>query len=161
MSEARAATLVVIEYGASWPKWLAPNHYGHLAVVAQHYEGEPSSLVAQVANRVARLEGTGWKLDTMVLAVNGRTDDGAFAARSVLSRGLLARLQKSGGGDLVLTVDDGVGPRACQELTGLAAALDGDAVGWAVGVSVRIGRQEPIQGLSSDWSLLHSCAPGA
>ena len=161
MSEARSATLVVIEFGASCVVGLAPDHFGHLAVVAQHYEGEPSSLVGQVANRVTRLEATGWQLDTVVLAVNERTDPSAFAARSVLARGLLARLQKTGGGNLVLTVDDANGARSCQALTGLAAALDGDAVGWAVGVTVRIGRQEPIQGLSSDWSLLHSCAPGA
>lgn len=146
----RNATLVVIEFGASWPKWLEPSQGGDLAVVAQHYEGEPTSLVIQVANRVARLETTGWRLETTVLVVNSRTDPAAFAARSVLARGLLARLQKSGGGRLVLTVDEGAGGRACQVLTGLAAALDLDAVGTGVGVTIRIGRREPVIGLSSD-----------
>ena len=108
----RNATLVVIEFGASWPKWLEPGQGGDLAVVAQHYEGEPTSLVIQVANRVARLETTGWRLETTVLVVNSRTDPAAFAARSVLARGLLARLQKSGGGRLVLTVDESAGGRA-------------------------------------------------
>ena len=50
----RNATLVVIEYGASWPRWLDPSHSGDMAVVAQHYEGEPSSLITQVASRVTR-----------------------------------------------------------------------------------------------------------
>jgi hypothetical protein len=35
----RPATLVVIEFGASWPRWMNPAHTGDLAVVAQHYEG--------------------------------------------------------------------------------------------------------------------------
>ena len=51
----RPATLVVIEFGASWPRWMNPAHTGDLAVVAQHYEGLPTDLVAQVANRITRL----------------------------------------------------------------------------------------------------------
>ena len=36
---ARPATLVVIEFGASWPRWLNPSgDRGDLAVVAQQYE---------------------------------------------------------------------------------------------------------------------------
>ncbi len=146
----RNATLVVIEFGASWPKWLEPSQGGDLAVVAQHYEGEPTSLVTQVANRIARLETTGWRLETSVLVVNSRTDAAAFAARSILARGAMARLAKSGGGRLVLTVDETAGGRACQTLTGLAAALDLDAVGSGVQISVRVGRREPMIGLSSD-----------
>lgn len=144
----RDATLVVIEFGASWPRWLEPGRGGDLAVVAQHYEGEPTSLVTQVANRIARLESTGWRLGTTVIVANERTDAAAFAARSVLARGLLARLGKGGGGDLVLTVSDAVSARACENLLGLAAALDGDAARSGVKVSLRIGRREPMLGLS-------------
>ncbi len=158
MTRREQATLVVIEYGASWPKWLEPSRAGHLVVVAQHYEGEPGSLVRQVANRLARLEASHWSLSGMVLVANERTDVNASAARSVLARGLLARLKQTGGGDFVLTVDDAAGPRSCQTLTGLAGALDRDAVGSSVGISVRLGRQDPIHGLSSDWALLHACA---
>ena len=50
--KARPATLVVIEFGASWPRWLNPAHTGDLAVVAQHYEGLPTDLVTQVAQPV-------------------------------------------------------------------------------------------------------------
>ena len=146
----RAATLVVIEFGASWPKWLEPSRGGDLAVVAQHYEGEPKSLVTQVANRVARLETTGWSLGATVLVVNERTDAEAFAARSVLARGLLARLAKAGGGELVLTVDDAAGARAHQTLTGLCAAIDPDAAKSGVKLSLRIGRHEPLLGTAWD-----------
>ncbi len=148
----QTATLVVIEYGASWPKWLEPGNVGYLAVVAQHYEGEPTSLIAQVANRIARLELQGWSLGTTVVMANKRTDSDAFAARSVLARGLLARLRRQRHGDLVLTVDDGASPRACHDISGLAAALDGDAFGSGVGVSVRIGKNAPVQGASSDFA---------
>jgi hypothetical protein len=144
----RDATLVVIEFGASWPRWLPPSQGGDLAVVAQHYEGEPTSLVTQVANRLARLQTTGWRLCTTVLVANERTDAAAFAARSVLARGLLARLGKAGGGELILSVDENASGRACQHLSGLAAALDLDALRAQVRVSLRLGRQEPLLGLS-------------
>lgn len=159
MTTEKNATLVVIEFGGSWPRWLEPSRPGETAVVAQHYEGAPTSLVTQVASRIARLESTGWELGTTVLVANGRTDSDAFAARAVLARGLLARLAHSGGGDLVLTIDDKLGARACQELTGLAAALDIDAVGTGVRVMVRIGRSEPLVGLSSDQGLPAASAP--
>ena len=142
------ATLVVIEFGASWPQWLEPSSGGDLAVVAQHYEGEPVSLVTQVANRIARLESTGWHLGSTVLVTNERTDDAAFAARSVLARGLLARLGKIGGGELSLTLHDAASGRACQSLLGLAAAIDLDAARAGVRVIVRIGRREPLFGSS-------------
>lgn len=144
----RDATLVVIEFGASWPRWLQPSRGGDLAVVAQHYEGEPTSLVTQVANRIARLEATGWRLDKTVIVANDRTDAAAFAARSVLARGLLARLGKSNGGEIILSVSDAVSARVCENLLGLAAALDADATRSGVKVALRIGRREPMLGLS-------------
>jgi len=145
MPNPRSATLVVIEYGASWPKWLEPSNVGDVAVVAQHYEGEPSSLVTQVASRVTKLEAMGWELETMVLVSNGRTDPAAAAARSILARGLLARLGNARGGSFVLTVDEHSGARAAHGLTALAAALDGT---FGVMLSVRIGEGEPIFGRS-------------
>jgi hypothetical protein len=154
----RKATLVVIEFGGSWPRWLEPSHAGEMAVVAQHYEGEPGSIVTQVASRITRLEATGWNLGTTVLVVNERTDAEAFAARAVLARGLLARLVRARGGELILTVADSARPRSVQELTGLAAALDIDAVGMGVGVSVRVGNSAPLLGLSSNQVELESCA---
>jgi hypothetical protein len=142
----REATLVVIEFGASWPKWLEPSQGGDLAVVAQHYEGEPRSLVTQVANRIARLETTGWQLGTTVLVINDRVDGDAFAARSILARGLLARLARAGGGELVLTVSDSTNARVRSGVLGLAAALDPEALVANVRVGVRMGRDAPLFG---------------
>src|SRR6478609_6144803 len=89
----RPASLVVIEFGASWPRWLDPSSdRGDLAVVAQHYAGPPTDLITQVAMRVTRLQARGWRLSTMVLVSNGRADVPTAAARSVLARGLLAHL---------------------------------------------------------------------
>jgi hypothetical protein len=139
----RAAMLVVIEYGASWPRWLAPSQVGDVAVVAQHYEGEPGSLITQVASRVTKLEAMGWHLDFTVLVSNGRVDPAACAARSVLARGLLARLKIGAKSQLVLAVDERAGRRAAYSLTALAAALDG--TGGAM-LSVRIGDSAPIYG---------------
>ena len=94
----RPATLVVIEFGASWPRWMNPAHTGDLAVVAQHYEGSPNDLVGQVANRVMRLTQAGLgsrrgrARRERSLATKTRS-----AARSVLARGLMAHLRAAGG----------------------------------------------------------------
>lgn len=148
---ARAATLVVIEFSASWPRWLKPTRGGDMAVVAQHYEGHPSSLVTQVASRTTRLEAVGWRLDSIVLVSSGRTDPDAVAARSVLSRGLLARLKGKGQGDLVLTVDERAGKRARHNLEALGAALAASCRGSHVGLCVRVGDEiETLQ--TPSWS---------
>lgn len=123
----RNATLVVIEFGASWPRWLDPTHSGDMAVVAQHYEGVPSSLITQVASRVTRLEARGWNLKAIVLVSNGSCETESVAARSVLARGLLSRLQAARGGHFALTVDHRYGQRARHNLTHLAESLDEDA----------------------------------
>jgi hypothetical protein len=125
--------------------------------VAQHYEGEPVSIVTQVASRISRLEATDWQLGTTIVVVNERTDAEAFAARAVLTRGLLARLVHARAGELVLTIDENASTRSLQELTGLAAALDIDAVGNGVSVSVRVGRAAPLLGLSGDRALVDAC----
>lgn len=122
--KARPATLVVIEFGASWPRWLNPTgERGDLAVVAQHYAGPPTDLITQVAMRVTRLQARGWQLSSMVLVSNGRADAPTAAARSILARGLVAHLATSGGGSFVLSVDGYLGRRAEQNLISLGNAL--------------------------------------
>lgn len=132
------ATMVVIEFSASWPRWLKPGA-GDMALVAQHYEGAPSSLVTQVASRTARLEAVGWRMSTLVLVSNGRTDPDAVAARSVLARGLVARMRQKGGGSLVLAVDERLGRRAAAQLRELAAALHRTSAAAGVTLAVRVG----------------------
>lgn len=136
----RSATLVVIEFSATWPRWLKPT-FGDMAVVAQHYEGHPSSLVTQVASRTTRLLSVGWRLDSTVLVSSGRVDPDSVAARAVLARGLAARLKSRGMGELVLTVDERAGRRAAYNLRSLAAALESSLRGAPVGLCVRIGDQ--------------------
>lgn len=140
----RKATLVVIEFGASWPRWLDPTHSGDMAVVAQHYEGAPSSLITQVASRVQRLEAKGWILKAVVLVSNGRCEGDCSAARSVLARGLLARLREAGGGHFALTVDERHGRRARHNLTHLAESMDQEACTFGIELSTYAGEQTPI-----------------
>ncbi len=138
----RDATLVVIEFGASWPRWLRPSSQlvGDMAVVAQHYEGHPSSLVTQVGSRVARLQGAGWRTARVVFVANSRVDDDARAARSVIGRGLLARLEATGFGQLVLTVDHHAGLRSKRQLAALAESLGRDTTSAYVSVTTFMGR---------------------
>ena len=140
----RVATLVVIEYGARFPKWLNPSESGHLAVVAQHYEGRPSSLVEQVASRVMRLENRGWLLGSIVFVSNQRLDRDACAARSVLVRGLVARLKLAGGGDLMVSADEAAPPRTRQQLINLVAALESEARRSGVCVALRLAEDPPL-----------------
>ncbi|MEO7034810.1 MAG: hypothetical protein ABI548_12955 [Polyangiaceae bacterium] len=140
----RNATLVVIEFGASWPRWLDPSHSGDMAVVAQHYEGPPTSLITQVASRVTRLEAKGWKLKAIVLVSNGRCEADSVAARSVLARGLLSRLSSAKGGHFALTVDERYGRRARNNLTHLAGSLDEDASLGGIQLSAYAGEQTPL-----------------
>jgi hypothetical protein len=149
--KARAATLVVIEFGASWPRWLEPSgDRGDLAVVAQHYAGPPTDLITQVAMRVTRLQSRGWQMSAMVLVSNGRADVPTAAARSILARGLLAHLAASNGGSFVLSVDGYLGRRAEHDLRALAAALE--PVARANRVELRLERtathdaSEPVAG---------------
>lgn len=139
----RRATLVIIEYGGSWPSWLSPDS-GDMAVVAQHYEGPAGSLLTQVASRLTRLEGMGWRCESIVLVSNGRSDSDALAARSVLARGLLARLAQARSGRLVLSLNGAKSTRAVHCLVGLASALD-DATPPGVELALRIGPYEALR----------------
>lgn len=112
-----------------------------MAVVAQHYEGKPSSLITQVASRVSRLEAVGWRMDDIVLVSNGRPDPDSFATRSVLARGLLSRLRMQGRGTLTLTVDERLGKRAASDLRTLGAGLEKSLRGVPVSLTVRVGDQ--------------------
>jgi len=140
----RPATLVVIEFGASWPRWMNPAHSGDVAVIAQHYEGSPNDLIAQVANRLSRLTQAGWQLDEVVLVVNGRSDDDSSAARSVLARGLMAHVRAAGGVHLTLSVSEALGRRASHGIKTLASALEPVARATDIVLAVRIGEEPPV-----------------
>jgi hypothetical protein len=148
----RRATLVVIEFGGTWPRWLGPTARDDVAVVAQHYEGEPMSLITQVASRVTRLDSAGWKLEEMMLVANGRTDPDSAATRAVLARGMLSRLSSMGGGRLALTTNDPVGTRSCRQLVALAVSLTSPTFA-NVQVTVRSGSGIPVYGPPPDLDL--------
>jgi hypothetical protein len=138
------ASLVVIEFGASWPRWLGLGDGGRSAVVAQHYEGAPASLLTQVASRVTRLETESWSLERVILVCNDRLDSAALAARSVLARGLLDRLVRRSRGELVLTVEEGGNGRVGRAVVDLAAGLERSIRGQSLQLSVRIGDRPPV-----------------
>lgn len=144
----RNATLVVIEFGASWPRWLDPGAIGDTAVVAQHYEGPPESLITQVESRVSRLTAAGWRFEDVVLVSNGRADLDSLAARSFLARELLTFLRGVGGARLLFTVAAELGRRASQTLTALGEALRYQALANGVSMYVRIGDLAPVTTLA-------------
>lgn len=135
----RPASLVVIEYSATWPRWLAPTQNGDMAVVAQHYEGAPRSLLVQVASRMTRLEAQGWAIGRVILVTNGRLDPDSLAARSILARGLLSKLQQKSRGEFILTLEERAGKRAASQLRHLAQSLEQSVRGLPLSLSTRIG----------------------
>lgn len=137
----RKATLVVIEFGASWPRWLDPSDSGDMAVVAQHYEGAPNSLITQVASRITRLEAKGWQMNAIVFVSNGRCEGDAVAARSILAHGLLSRLRAAGGGHFALSVDARHGGRASHNLTLLVESMAKAARIGGVALTAYTGEQ--------------------
>jgi len=143
--KSRKATLVVIEFGASWPRWLDPSHSGDMAVVAQHYEGAPSSLITQVASRVTRLESRGWQLNAVVFVSNGRCEGDSVAARSILAHGLLSRLRAAGGGHFALTVDERHGRRAGHNLSLLAESMAKAARAGGVALTAHAGESSAVE----------------
>jgi hypothetical protein len=144
----QGATLVIIEFGASWPSWLDPGYGGNMAVIAQHYEGVPGSIVEQVESRMSRLLSTGWSVEEVVLVANGRGDLESLSARSLLGRGLLAHLRNTRGRRLTLTLAADLGQRAVHVLATLASALDGSALACGVELCLRIGDAEPVSNRS-------------
>ncbi len=132
------ASLIVIEFGASWPRWLDPSKTGTLAVVAQHYEGAAASLSTQVRSRLARLQATNWAIENVVLVSNGRCGLEQLAARSVLTRQLLEALRKSPESRLIFTVAAEYGDKAQRQLTALARAQEPLSLGNGVSLSVRL-----------------------
>jgi hypothetical protein len=148
--QVQGATLVVIEFGASWPSWLDPGYGGNMAVIAQHYEGAPASIIEQVESRMTRLLSTGWSVDEVVLVANGRGDLESLSARSLLARGLLAHLRETAGRRLTLTLAADLGRRAVHVLATLASALDGSALAFGVELCLRIGDAEPVSNRSAE-----------
>jgi hypothetical protein len=134
------ATLVVIEFGASWPSWLELGGAasGNMAVVAQHYEGHPSELLTQVASRISRLENAGWQLERVVMVSNGRVDRDAETSRRVLCRGLLARVEAMGLGQLILTYGSTDDHRVERGLERLVSGLERDKASAKIGIGLRV-----------------------
>ncbi|MCH2110013.1 MAG: hypothetical protein MK135_11845 [Polyangiaceae bacterium] len=137
----RSASLVVIEFSASWPRWLKVTGANNAAVVAQHYAGPPSSLVTQVATRVSRLSALNWQVDEIILVSNGRIDADSVTARAVIARGLLARLRQQGQGHLRLTVEQEASKRAISDLRKLINQLDRSTASSELNLSLRVGER--------------------
>lgn len=141
----RETTLVVIEYGASWPCWLDTTPNENLVVVAQHYAGKPAALLEQVKNRLLRVQQAGAHVKTLVFVCNGYTDPAARSARACVARGLFDPLLCLDGSQLVLS-NDGLREPAALAFTALLATLESDAALAGVRLSMRLGSSPPIFG---------------
>src|ERR1700690_4517347 len=97
----RETTIVVIEYGASWPRWLDTTASVNTAVVAQHYAGKAAALLTQIKTRLERLQQDGAQVKTLVYVCNGHSDPAARSARANVVRGLFGPLGCAKGSQLV------------------------------------------------------------
>ncbi|HEY4157192.1 MAG TPA: hypothetical protein VGM29_03810, partial [Polyangiaceae bacterium] len=83
------------------------------------------------------------------LVSNGRCESASVSARSVLARGLLARLRGVGGGHFALTVEERYGRRARHNLTHLAESLDQEASLGGIALSTFAGEHTPLTNLDA------------
>ena len=138
-ADGRQTTLVVVEFSATWPRWLKPKHFADATVIAQDYGENPIALMTEVSRRVAQLEALACPLGTIVVVSNGDVEVSARAGRHSLVRGLLSRLGTLGGGELLLAINAAAGRRARRELDGLVRSFDQHARRQGVTLSVRVG----------------------
>ena len=141
----RETTMVVIEYGASWPRRLDTTPGETLVVVAQHYEGKPSELLAQIKNRLLKLQQDGATVKTLVFVCNGHNDPAARSARALVARGLFGPLGTVEGSQLVLS-NDTIREPAAMAFTTLVATLESDAAHAGVRLGLRLGSSPTVFG---------------
>lgn len=152
----RGVVLVVIEFGASWPRWLSPVGPSDMVVVAQHYFGPSDSLLIQVQSRLSRLPAVSWRIEDVVLASNGRTDVEAVTARAALAHDLVRELRGRDDARLLLSVDLRLGRPAARSLSTLATTLRDVALASGVSVVVRAGSAEPMPAHSPPLRIAHA-----
>lgn len=136
------ATLVVLESGGTWPAWLSPAGACRVAAIAQSSEVPLSALFAQVASRITKLEQEGYAATSAVLVWSPHTVGRRTTARDALARGLVARLARSGRGELVVALPSEPGQRTVHRVRALVAALAHESQG-SVRVSLRVGGGAP------------------
>ena len=141
----RETTMVVIEYGASWPRWLDTTPCDTLVVVAQHYDGKPTELLEQIKNRLLRLQQDGSSVKTLVYVCNVHNDPATRSGRAVVARGLFGPLASVEGSQLVLS-NDTVREPAAMAFSALAATLESDAAHAGVRLGLRLGSSPTIFG---------------
>jgi hypothetical protein len=141
----RETTMVVIEYGASWPRWLDSNPSESLVVVAQHYEGKPTALLEQIKSRLVRLQQEGSCVKTLVFVCNANNDAATRSARALVARGLLGPLGSVEGSQLVLS-NDTVREPAGMAFSALVATLKSDAAHAGVRLGLRLGSSPTVFG---------------
>ena len=141
----RETTMVVIEYGASWPRWLDSTPGDSLVVVAQHYEGKPTELLEQIKNRLLRLQQEGSIIKTLVFVCNDHTDPTARSARALVARGLFGPLGSIEGSQFLLSNDRAREPVA-MAYSALVATLESDAAHAGVRLGLRLGSSPTVFG---------------
>jgi hypothetical protein len=141
----RETTIVVIEYGASWPRWLDTTPNVNTAVVAQHYDGKAAALLTQIKTRLERLQQDGAQVKTLVYVCNGHNEPAARSARASVVRGLFGPLGCAEGSQLVLSNDE-IREPAALAFTALVATLESDAARAGVKIGLRLGASPPLFG---------------
>ena len=114
-------TVVVLEEGAEWPKWIGEYlRHGSSSVVVSHAPGETmTGFAARVRRRLAELKG---QLRVAIVACAPFADEAHLRAREVICRALLDATPTSRRGEVLLaaSVDDSdAGKHAVFELAGL------------------------------------------
>ena len=146
-----AISLIVLEFGASWPAWLADRQRDtpNAVIEAQAASESATEFAVRVIRRVEALGSRRRFARLAVIATNGETDEESIAARYRIARAMLhtmANLDAAGAGtdaagELVLAAD--AGDEARHGLFALAGTLCDELRGNTnLGVSVRFSQDD-------------------
>jgi hypothetical protein len=151
-------SVVVLEFGSTWPPWLAeyqaraPNSM----VIAQSAD-ESASLFAHRINR--KMDEVGARdavIHAGLLVSNGALDAASIDARQAICAALLRVMLKKQRGELVLASDVAAGDDVRQQLFALAGTLCDELGGTKVSVRVRF---DTIRPAPSSSGVMKSFAP--
>lgn len=143
---ANAGTVVVLEEGAEWPKWIGEYlRHGSSSVVVSHAPGETmTEFASRVGRRLAELKN---QIKVAIVACAPFADDAHLRAREAISRALLDAMPNFRRGEVLLAAsveDSDAGKHSIFELAGL---LCDSLHGSSRVVRVRFSNGRPESGI--------------
>jgi hypothetical protein len=149
MSEqSESGSVVVLEEGADWPKWIAEyQRHATNSVVVAYAPGEPlDDFVARVGRRLSELTE---ELTVAIVACAGKVEPERLAARERICHKLLDAMAAQGRGEVLLAASVEASEESRHAIFELAGDLCDGLRGSSRVVRVRFSSGRPESGIMS------------